>query len=164
MFPDSSYYLIPGVLVLASPLLFHLLSLTKRPQGITDIDATCPTKTHTVVIIGAGMVGVPLAHHLLKHTPASVGLRLVLVSPNDDMLWPYATVRAILPDAFGDDKIFLPLAPAFAKYGASKFEHLVGVAQSLHPEANRVIVSTKADKQQRTIDYDTLVIATERDP
>jgi NADH dehydrogenase FAD-containing subunit len=112
------------------------------------------------VILGAGLAGVPLTHHLLKHTPASVGLRVVLVSPNDELLWTYATVRAILPDMFGDEKIFHPLGPGFAKYGVPKFEHVVGMAQSLHPEANHVVVSTKADEQQRTIDYDTLVIAT----
>ncbi|KIM93708.1 hypothetical protein OIDMADRAFT_46115 [Oidiodendron maius Zn] len=106
------------------------------------------------------MAGVPLAHHLLKHTPASVGLRVVLVSPNDELLWAYATVRAILPDTLGDEKIFLPLGPGFAKYAVSKFEHVVGMAQSLGPEANRVVISTKAGEQQRTIDYDTLVIAT----
>ena len=160
MFPESSYYWITGLLVLASPLLFRLLSSSKKPQGLTDTDTTSPTTTHTVVILGAGMAGVPLTHHLLKHTPASVGLRVVLVSPNDEMLWAYATVRAILPDKFGDEKIFLPLGPGFAKYGVSKFEHLVGMAQSLDPEANRVVVSTKANEQQRTIDYDTLVIAT----
>ena len=160
MFPESSYYWIPGLLVLASPLLFRLLSSSKKPQGLTDTDTTSPTITHTVVILGAGMAGVPLTHHLLKHTPVSVGLRVVLVSPNDELLWAYATVRAILPDTFGDEKIFLPLGPGFAKYAVSKFEHVVGMAQSLDPEANRVVVSTKADEQQRTIDYDTLVIAT----
>ncbi|CAH0017114.1 unnamed protein product [Clonostachys rhizophaga] len=40
------------------------------------------------------MAGVPLSHHLLKHSPASVCLRVVLLSPNDEMLWTYATVRA----------------------------------------------------------------------
>ena len=160
MFPESSYYWIPGLLVLASPLLFRLLSSSKKPQGLTDTDTTSPTITHTVVILGAGMAGVPLTHHLLKHTPASVGLRVVLVSPNDELLWAYATVRAILPDTFGDEKIFLPLGPGFAKYAVSKFEHVVGMAQSLDPEANRVVVSTKADEHQRSIDYDTLVIAT----
>ena len=160
MFPESSYYWIPGLLVLASPLLFRLLSSSKKPQGLTDTDTTSPTITHTVVILGAGMAGVPLTHHLLKHTPASVGLRVVLVSPNDELLWAYATVRAILPDTFSDEKIFLPLGPGFAKYAVSKFEHVVGMAQSLDPEANRVVVSTKADEPQRTIDYDTLVIAT----
>ena len=160
MFPESSYYWIPGLLVLVSPLLFRLLSSSKKPQGLTDTDTMSPTITHTVVILGAGMAGVPLTHHLLKHTPASVGLRVVLVSPNDELLWAYATVRAILPDTFGDEKIFLPLGPSFAKYAVSKFEHVVGMAQSLDPEANRVVVSTKADEHQRSIDYDTLVIAT----
>lgn len=128
-----------------------------------DANATLPTSTHTIVILGAGLAGVPLAHHLLKHTPASIGLRVVLVSPNDEMLWVYATVRAILPDKFGHDKIFLPFLPAFAKYSPSKFEHILGTAQSLDPEANRVVVlSTNSEKEQRqrTIEYDTLVIAT----
>lgn len=163
MFQESSYYWASGLLVLASPILFRLLSSSKTPQRLTDTDATLPTTTHTIVILGAGFSGVPLAHHLLKHTPASVGLRVVLVSPNDEMLWVYATVRAILPEKFDHEKIFFPLEPAFAQYSPSEFEHVVGTAQSVDPETNRVVVlSTNADKQQerRTIDYDTLVIAT----
>lgn len=163
MFQESSYCWISGLLVLASPVLFRLLSSRKKPQGLVDSDATLPVSTHTIVILGAGLAGVPLAHHLLKHTPASVGLRVVLVSPNDEMLWVYATVRAILPDKFGHDKIFLPFEPAFAKYSRSKFEHILGTAQSLDPEANRVVVLPKdAEKelQQQTIQYDTLIIAT----
>lgn len=163
MFKDTSYYWMSGLLVLGSPLLFRLLSSKKKPQRLPDTDTALPTTTHTIVILGAGLSGVPLAHHLLKHTPASVGLRVVLVSPNGEMLWVYATVRAILPDGFGNDKIFLPLGPAFAKYSASKFEHVIGTAQSLDPEENRVeVLYTNAEKQQqqRTIEYDTLVIAT----
>lgn len=163
MFQESSYYWISGLLVLASPVLFRLLSSRERPQGLIDANATLPTSTHTIVILGAGLAGVPLAHHLLKHTPPSIGLRVVLVSPNDEMLWVYATVRAILPDKFGHEKIFLPFLPAFAKYSPSKFEHILGTAQSLDPEANRVVVlstSSKNEQHQRTIEYDTLVIAT----
>lgn len=167
MSQESSYYWISGLLVLASPLVLRLLSHKKMPQGVVETDTTLPPTTHTMVILGAGLTGVPLAHHLLKHTPASIGLRVVLVSPNDEMLWVYATVRAILPDKFGHDKIFHPLGPAFAKYSASKFEHIIGTAHSLDPEAKRVVVlSTDAEikqqqqQQQRTIDYDTLVIAT----
>lgn len=163
MFQESSYYWISGLLVLASPILFRLLSSRKKPQRLIDADATLPNSTHTIVILGAGLASVPLAHHLLKHTPGSVGLRVVLVSPNDEMLWVYATVRAILPDKFGHDKIFLPFLPAFAKYSPSKFEHILGTAQSLDPEANRVVVlsaNSEKEQQQRTIEYNTLVIAT----
>lgn len=163
MFQESYYYWISGLLVLASPVLFRLLSSREKPQRIIDADATLPTSTHTIVILGAGLAGVPLAHHLLKHTPALVGLRVVLISPNDEMMWVYATVRAILPDKFGHDKIFLPFEPAFAKYSPSKFSHILGTAQSLDPDANRVVVlSKKSEKelQQRTIEYDTLVVST----
>lgn len=163
MFQESSYYWISGLLVLASPVLFRLLPSRAKPPRPIHADATLPTSTHTIVILGAGLAGVPLAHHLLKHTPASVGLRVVLVSPNDEMLWVYATVRAILPDKFGHDKIFLPFEPAFAKYSPSKFEHILGTAQILDPETNRVVVlSTNSEKEllQRTIEYDELVIAT----
>jgi NADH dehydrogenase FAD-containing subunit len=155
------YYWAPALLVLATALPFRLLSSSKKPQGLsdTDTDTTSPAMTHTVVVLGAGMAGVPLTHHLLKHTPASVGLHVVLVSPNDELLWTFATVRAILPDAFDDQKIFHPLGPGFAKYAASKFEHVVGTAQSLEPEVNRVVIS-KTGEQERTIDYDTLIIAT----
>src|SRR5262249_40476583 len=139
----ASYYWVPGLLILASPLLFRLLLPSKTPREPTSRVTTSPATTLTVVILGAGMAGGPLAHHLLKHTPASVGLRVVLVSPNDELQWAFATVRAILPDGFGDEKIFLPLGPGFTKYGPSKFEHVVGIAQSLDPEANRVVVSTK---------------------
>lgn len=63
MFPESSYYWIPGLLILASLLLFRLLSFGKRPEGVVDIGTTPPTTTHTVVILGAGLAGVPLVHH-----------------------------------------------------------------------------------------------------
>jgi hypothetical protein len=66
------------------------------------------------------MAGFPLSNHLLKHSPALVGLRVVLLSPNDEMLWPYAIVRAVVPSLLDDNKISLPLGPAFAKYERSK--------------------------------------------
>ncbi|KAK3897118.1 hypothetical protein C8A05DRAFT_48143 [Staphylotrichum tortipilum] len=77
-----------------------------------------------------------------------VGLRIVLVSPNDSLLWAFATVRAILPTGpgFADDEIFHPFGPAFATYSGL--------------DANRVVVAATVDGQQRTIDCDTLVIAT----
>uniref|UniRef100_A0A8H7N5E3 FAD/NAD(P)-binding domain-containing protein n=1 Tax=Bionectria ochroleuca TaxID=29856 RepID=A0A8H7N5E3_BIOOC len=85
------------------------------------------------------MAGFPLSNHLLKHSPALVGLRVVLLSPNDEMLWPYAIVRAVVPSLLDDNKISLPL----------------------EPEANRVVVSTNAaDQRQQIIEYNALVIAT----
>jgi len=169
----SYYYLIPGLFVLASPILFLLASSTslhsqqrthldnKRPTATTDSSSKM---THTIVILGGGVTGVPLAHHLLKHTPASVGLRVVLVSPNKDLFWCFATVRGILPDMLGDDKLFLPIDPAFAKYG-SRFEHVLGTAEQLDPDAKTVVVAAAATggeerKEKLVLHYDTVVVAT----
>ncbi|KAF9878402.1 hypothetical protein CkaCkLH20_03894 [Colletotrichum karsti] len=151
---------ITGCLVLAYPLLSRILKLGRKPERLSNADTTSQAGSHTLVVLGAGMAGVPLVHHLLKHTPASVGLRVVLVSPNDELLWAYATVRAILPDGFGDERIFHPLGPALAKYDSSKFEYVLGTAKHVDTQENQVVISTKDDEQLRTIDYDTLVIAT----
>ena len=165
MFEPLSYYLIPtGLVVLAAPLLLRLSSSRKEHQQHPLASApSSPAMPHTIVILGAGVAGVPLAHHLLKHTPPSVAdIRVVLVAPNSDLLWPFATVRAILPDQLADDKIFLPLAPAFARYGR-RFAHVLGSAVRVDPDAREVVVARTSDTtaaQEEVLRYDTLVVAT----
>lgn len=39
----------------------------------------------TLVVLGAGQVGLPIVHHALKHTlPKVKDLKVILVSPNTD--------------------------------------------------------------------------------
>lgn len=39
----------------------------------------------TLVVLGAGLVGLPIAHYVLKHTvPVVEGLKVILVTPNTD--------------------------------------------------------------------------------
>jgi NADH dehydrogenase FAD-containing subunit len=109
-----------------------------------------------VVILGAGYAGVPIAHYLLKHTAAKAkGLKVILVAPNTHMYWNVASIRAILPNMMGDDKLFLPIAPAFAKYPSDQYELVRGVAERLDPSANVVEVRGN-DGSARTIQYDEL--------
>ncbi|KAK3339635.1 putative FAD binding protein [Lasiosphaeria hispida] len=112
----------------------------------------------TLVILGAGVGGVPLAHHVLRFTAPKVpNLRVILVSPNTHFYWNLASPRAILSEEFSD-KLFLPLAPAFAQYG-DKFELVHGVATSLDPDRNAVVVSL-TDGGTREIAYNAVVVAT----
>ncbi|KAK3903351.1 hypothetical protein C8A05DRAFT_14701 [Staphylotrichum tortipilum] len=114
----------------------------------------------TIVILGASLAGVPIAHYLLKHTATKVeGLKVILVSPNTDMYWNLASIRAILPDMMGDDKLFIPLAPAFAKYPSEQYEIIHGVAEKVEPSARTVQIRGN-DGSARTISYDDLVVAT----
>lgn len=117
------------------------------------------TMTRTIVILGASYAGIPVAHYLLKHTASQVkgGLKVILVSPNSHMYWCVAVVRGIVPDLMSDDRIFYPIAPAFAKYPAEQFEFIEGKAESLNPKGNSVVIH-KNDGSQLTISYDDMYV------
>lgn len=114
----------------------------------------------TVVILGASLAGIPIAHYLLAHTSSVVpDLKVILVSPNTHMFWAFASVRGILPGGLEEDKLMLPIAPAFKKYPSDKFELVLGKAEQLDPSSNSVTVQTNQGAI-RQIQYHTLVIAT----
>ena len=115
----------------------------------------------TVVILGAGWAGLPLAHKLLKYTlpEAKDGLKVVLVSPNSHFYWNVAAVRGVIPGAIPDEQLFLPIEPAFAQYSSENFEFVLGKAEHLDPEKNTIEL-VKNDGTQRSLSYDQLVIAT----
>lgn len=114
----------------------------------------------TVVILGAGWAGLPLAHKLLKYTvPKVPGLKVILVSPNSHFFWNIAATRGIIPDAIPDDQLFLPIKPAFDQYPSESFEFVLGKADKINTAANSVQVSSE-EGIRRDIVYDQLVIAT----
>ncbi|KAK1760748.1 hypothetical protein QBC47DRAFT_368105 [Echria macrotheca] len=117
--------------------------------------------TQTIVILGAGIAAIPVAHYLLAHTAPKLkdGLKIILVSPNTHVYWCFAAVRGILPDMVPDDKMFHPVTESFAKYPKGQFEHVLGQAIQLTPESNSVLVREN-DGAERTVTYDELIIAT----
>lgn len=119
--------------------------------------------TRTIVVLGAGLAGVPVAHYLLAQTAQTVpDLRVLLVSPNDEFYWNIASPRGVIPGALSEDKYLFPIAPAFAKYGSESFEFVPGRAETLKPEENTVVVALN-DGTRRTLEYHTVVIATGSD-
>ncbi|MCJ1484658.1 hypothetical protein MMC06_004831 [Schaereria dolodes] len=115
----------------------------------------------TVVILGAGWVGLPLAHKLLKYTlpKAKDGLKVFLVSPNSHFYWNVAAVRGVIPGAIPDKQLFLPIEPGFAQYSAETFEFVLGKVERLDQERNSIEV-VKNNNTQYSLTYDHLVIAT----
>jgi NADH dehydrogenase FAD-containing subunit len=115
----------------------------------------------TVIILGAGWAGLPLAHKLLKYTlPKSKdGLKVILVSPNTHFYWNLAAVRGVIPGAFTDDQLFLPIQPGFAQYPDGSFEFVLGKASSIDSENNTVEI-VKNEGTKLFLSYDQLVIAT----
>ncbi|KAM0561396.1 hypothetical protein ACHAPJ_003277 [Fusarium lateritium] len=116
--------------------------------------------TKTVVILGAGWAGLPLAHKLLKYTVPKVSdLKVILVSPNSHFFWNVAATRGIIPDAIPDEQLFLPIQPAFDQYPSDNFEFVLGRADKINAETNNVQVLSN-DGASREILYDQLIIAT----
>ncbi|KAF3919496.1 hypothetical protein ABW20_dc0100672 [Dactylellina cionopaga] len=115
----------------------------------------------TVVVVGAGFTGLPVAHKLLLYTAPKLkeGLKVILISPNSHFYWNLAAVRGVIPGAIPDEQLFLPIAPAFSKYPAENFEFILGKAASLEPSLNTIHVACN-DATKREISYDHVVIAT----
>ncbi|KAL5321331.1 hypothetical protein ACEPPN_012146 [Leptodophora sp. 'Broadleaf-Isolate-01'] len=113
-----------------------------------------------VVILGAGWAGLPLAHKLLKYTlPKIKDLKIILVSPNSHFYWNLAAVRGVIPGAFTDDQLFLPIQTGFARYPDGSFQFILGKASSIDPDSN-IVKITQNDGTQKSLNYDQLVIAT----
>lgn len=113
----------------------------------------------TVIILGAGWSGLPLAHKLLKYTAPKIELKIVLVSPNSHFMWNVAATRGIIPGEIPDDKLFLPIAAAFQHYSSEEFEFVLGAAQSIRTHDNTVEVKLNNGTTSE-LQYDQLVIAT----
>lgn len=137
---------------LAPPCSFHL-----HTHHTPSTTAKMP---ETIVILGAGWTGLPLAHKLLKYTLPKKPIRVILVTPNTHFFWNVAATRGLIPGEFTEDQLFLPIAPGFAKYPSASFELVLGTAESIDAAANAVSVLLNASGARRAVGYDQLVIAT----
>jgi NADH dehydrogenase FAD-containing subunit len=114
----------------------------------------------TVIILGAGWAGLPLAHKLLKYTvPKVPDLKIVLVSPNSHFFWNVAATRGIIPGEIPDEHLFIPIAPAFKQHTADKFEFILGAAESVNPNESTVNI-TLQDGSSQCLSFDQLIVAT----
>ncbi|POS84695.1 hypothetical protein EPUL_003009 [Erysiphe pulchra] len=121
----------------------------------------------TVLILGASYVGLGVTHghatstlspvlkHALKNKQDEY--RVVLVSPTTHHYWNIASVRAIVPGQFSDEKLFASIPDGLEKYG-NTVEFVLGLATQLNTDTKTVTIMT--DKGERQQQYEILVIAT----
>lgn len=115
----------------------------------------------TIVVLGTGLAATAVIRQTMKSTVLQrKDTKMVVVSPNTHFVWPIAMPRAIVPGQFADDKIMYELQPTFGEYPADKFEFVLGTASALDPEDKTVTVALNDKSSERSIKYDTLVIAT----
>ncbi|RAH68003.1 NAD(P)/FAD-dependent oxidoreductase [Aspergillus aculeatinus CBS 121060] len=121
----------------------------------------------TVLILGASVAGLPIAHALLKNNATTTKkTKVILVNPSPDFFWMIAAPRILAkPAAFRPEQYLIPIAPGFAAYPAGEFEFVEGAATAVDFAAKRVSValaasSSTAGTKTRELGYDYLVLAT----
>lgn len=113
----------------------------------------------TILILGASYVGIGVTHGILKHALKNNQLdyNVVLVSSTTHHYWNMASVRAIVPGQFSDEKLFASIPEGLQKYG-DIVEFVLGLATQLDTSTKTVTIKT--DKGERQQQYDILIIAT----
>ncbi|EPS25541.1 hypothetical protein PDE_00475 [Penicillium oxalicum 114-2] len=110
-----------------------------------------------VVIIGAGVSGLTVAHSLLREVS---DIKVVLINPSQSFYWNIASPRIIAkPNAFQHEQYLIPIRDAFAAYPQHTFEFLAGVAIAINVTGQTVAVRLNESSDTRDIPFDHLVIA-----
>ncbi|KAF3398346.1 Apoptosis-inducing factor [Penicillium rolfsii] len=110
-----------------------------------------------VVIVGAGVAGITLAHSLLQGVPNA---KVVLVNPSQTFYWNIASPRILAkPKAFKPGQYLLPIKDAFAQYSGEKFEFVLGTATAINVAAKTVAVTLNGNGDSKNLSYEYLVIA-----
>lgn len=122
---------------------------------------------HHIVVVGGNFGGINIAHYLLRKTFVSLKtlqpqttFRITLISPNTHFYYKIAAPRALInPDLIPEEQYFRSITEAFMQYDASIFEHVQGKATSLDPQIRTVSVHLSSESAQKSIKYDSLIIA-----
>ncbi|KAK4499804.1 hypothetical protein PRZ48_007990 [Zasmidium cellare] len=116
----------------------------------------------TVVILGAGMTGLPLTHYILDHYASRHDLKVILISRSDEFYWNIASPRAVIPNQLDDDKVLYSIPETFSRHPVERFEFVVGVAETWYPDRSSVAVVFE-NGGKRVVQYDTIIVATGSD-
>lgn len=112
-----------------------------------------------ILILGGSYGGISAAHRLLKQTSKLDAFKITLVSPNTHFYWNMASPRGIVPGKIPDDKLFQPIAPGFSRFPDTQFQFVLGTAESLDVEGQKVVILGN-DGVNSKISYDYLILAT----
>jgi NADH dehydrogenase FAD-containing subunit len=110
-----------------------------------------------VVIVGAGIAGLVIAHSVLQGVPNA---KVVLVNPSQTFYWNIASPRIVAkPKAFKPEQYLLPIKDAFAQYSSEAFEFVLGTATAINSDGKTVAVTLNGSGDSKDLSYDHLVIA-----
>ncbi|KAF3403576.1 Apoptosis-inducing factor [Penicillium rolfsii] len=124
------------------------------------------TTVRNVVIVGGGVAGISLAHHLLRQTlPAlAEGLgqsyQVTLISPSSHFYWKVAAPRALVDPNPNFPEPFVSIAHGFQEYSETRFKSIQARATDLEEKSQILHVQLSDTSEILRVKYDSLIIAT----
>ncbi|KAF2015503.1 FAD/NAD(P)-binding domain-containing protein [Aaosphaeria arxii CBS 175.79] len=126
------------------------------------------SQQRNIVILGASVSGLQVAHYFLQHTlPAlkkkgtGVNYHVYLINPSSDYYFRVASPRtSASDDLLPAHKIILDLVKPFEKYSKSDFTFIQGSATGLDTSLRTVKYSRSKYLEEETLEYHALVVTT----
>lgn len=118
-----------------------------------------------IVIVGGGVAGISLAHHLLRRTLPTLtdclgqSYHVTLISPSSHFYWKVAAPRALVDPNPGFPEPFVSIADGFQEYPESRFTFIQARATDLDEKVQTLHVQLSNTSEIVPIEYDSLVIA-----
>lgn len=121
---------------------------------------------HVIVIVGGGVAGISLTHHVLRHvvptltSESAIQYTVKLVCASSHFYWKVGAPRALVnSELIPLTESFIPLSEGFKEYDSKMFKLVIGSATSIDESTKIVRIDTKA-ADSLSIHYDSLMIAT----
>ena len=118
-----------------------------------------------IIVLGGSYGGVSTAHYVLKHAlpklPDATAYQVILASASSEIFCRPTAPRALLSDdMFPQDKLFVPIATAFAQYSDDAFRFLQGTVTQVDHLKRTVSFALHPAGTSETMPFHALVIAT----
>lgn len=126
------------------------------------------TETRNIVIVGASYAGLNAAHYIakfllpqLKTAHPNVHYHLLVISPSSDFYFRVASPRvAASTTLLSTDRVFAPLARAFANYKEEDLTWIQGTATGLETASRTIVYKRKDAEVEEKLPYHALIVAT----
>ncbi|KAL5414361.1 hypothetical protein PMIN06_002339 [Paraphaeosphaeria minitans] len=125
-------------------------------------------EVRNIVVVGASHSGLHVLHYIakyllpiLKSKHQGITYRVYIISPSSDWFFRIASPRvATSTSLLSTEKVFVPLAEAFAQYSKDEVTWIQGTATGLNHSARLVDYKRVDAKDGEQLQYHALIVAT----
>ncbi|XP_014552387.1 hypothetical protein COCVIDRAFT_110362 [Bipolaris victoriae FI3] len=125
------------------------------------------TEQRNIIVLGASGAGLQAAHYILKHILPALKAKndakyhVYIIAPSSTWYYRNASPRvAASTDRMSTEKVLFNLHDAFKQYSNEDFSFVEATATGLDTSAQKVSYRSKNGKEEQTLPYHALIVAT----